>query len=122
MNYRDTLVTCQECGKQFVFTIEKQRQMAEQGQEIVAPDLCDECKARITYGGKHHGRVKWFDPGKGYGFIAQDSGEEIFVHRSGISVDQEGKAPILEEGQEVLYQVTDTAKGPQATEVMPYQG
>lgn len=96
--------------------------MAEQGQEVVAPDLCGECKARIAFGGKLHGRVKWFDPGKGYGFIAQDGGDEIFVHRSGVVPDQEGTAPLLEEGQEVLYQVADTPKGPQAIEVTPYQG
>jgi CspA family cold shock protein len=122
MNFRDTLVTCKECGKQFVFTVEKQRQMAEQGQEVTIPDLCDECRPRITYGGKLHGRIKWFDLGKGYGFITQDNGHEVFVHRSGVSLNEEGNVPALEEGQEVLYELTDTPKGPQAIQVTPFQG
>ena len=37
MNYRDTLITCEECGTQFVFTVEKQRQMAERGLEVITP-------------------------------------------------------------------------------------
>jgi CspA family cold shock protein len=122
MTFRDTLVTCKECGKEFVFTVEKQRHMAERGQEVVVPDLCDECRGRIAYGGRRHGRIKWFDAGKGYGFIAQDSGDEIFVHRSGVAPDSEGQVPTLEEGQEVLYEVTDTPKGPQAVAVAPFQG
>jgi CspA family cold shock protein len=122
MNYRDTLVTCEECGKQFVFTVEKQRQMAESGQEVQAPRLCDECKQRVSYGGKLHGRIKWFDLGKGYGFIVQDDGNEIFVHRSGVSPTERGGLPTLEEGQEVLFEVTDTPKGPQAIQVTPYSG
>jgi CspA family cold shock protein len=122
MNFRDTLVTCEECGKKFIFTVEKQRKMAEQGQEVIPPSLCDVCKQRVRYAGKLHGRIKWFDLGKGYGFITQDGGSEIFVHRSGVSPTQEGSLPALEEGQEVLYQVVDTSKGPQAVDVTPYQG
>ena len=49
MNFRDTLVTCQQCGKQFVFTVEKQRQMADRGLEVVSPDLCNACTQRIKY-------------------------------------------------------------------------
>jgi CspA family cold shock protein len=120
-NYRDTLATCQECGKQFVFTVEKQRQLAEQGQEVLPPDLCDECRQRVQYSGKLHGRIKWFDIGKGYGFIVEDNGNEVFVHRTGVSPTQNGTLPTLEEGQEVLYNVADSPKGPQAIEVTPYQ-
>ncbi len=122
MTYRDTLVTCQECGKTFVFTVEKQRQMAEGGQQVVIPDLCETCTQRVKYGGKLHGRIKWFDPGKGFGFIIQDDGDEIFVHRSGVPLADDGSLPPLSEGQEVLYQVLDTPKGPQAVKVTPYQG
>jgi CspA family cold shock protein len=122
MNFRDTFVTCQQCGKQFMFTVEKQRQMAEQGREIQAPEICDECKPHVTYGDKLHGRIKWFDLGKGYGFIAQDSGNEIFCHRSSVIPAADGSTPALEEGQEVLYQVADTPKGPQAIQVTPYFG
>jgi CspA family cold shock protein len=122
MNFRDTLVTCQECGKRFIFTVEKQRQMADRGLEVVSPELCDTCTQRVKYGGKLHGRVKWFDLGKGYGFILQDDGTDIFVHREGIPVTEEGTLPPMEEGQEVLYQTIDTPRGPQAVQVTPYHG
>jgi CspA family cold shock protein len=122
MNFRDTLVTCQQCGKQFVFTVERQRQMADRGLEVVIPDLCNTCTQRVKYGDKLHGRVKWFDPGKGYGFIVQDDGTDIFVHREGIPLTEEGTLPPMEDGQEVLYQMIDTPRGPQAVQVTPYSG
>ena len=122
MNFRDTLVTCQECGKRFVFTVERQRQLADQGLDVVSPDLCGTCTQRVKYGGRFHGRIKWFDLGKGYGFIVQDDGSDIFVHREGITLTEEGALPPMEEGQEVLYQTRDTPRGPQAVQVTPYQG
>lgn len=120
MNYRDTLVTCQECGTQFVFTVEKQRQMAERGLEVITPNQCARCTQQTHYGGKLHGHVKWFSLEKGYGFIVQEDGSEIFVHRSGVPLTAGGSLPSLEEGQEVLYKVTDSPKGAQAVEVAPY--
>jgi CspA family cold shock protein len=120
MNFRDTFVTCEECGKQFVFTVEKQRQMAESGREVKPPALCNDCAQRIDYGGKLHGRIKWFSLEKGYGFIVEDAGNEIFVHRSGITPTEEGTIPNLDEGQEVLYERSETPKGPQAVRVTPH--
>ncbi len=120
MNFRDTLVTCKECGKRFIFTVEKQRRMAESGQEVVVPDLCSDCSPRVTYGGRLHGSVKWFSLDKGYGFIIQDDGNEIFFHRQGVPLTAEGNLPQLEDGREVLYDVMDTPRGPQAVEVTPY--
>jgi CspA family cold shock protein len=122
MSFRDTLVTCQECGKQFVFTVEKQRKMADAGQEVVIPDTCSECLQKVRYGGKLHGRIKWFSEGKGYGFIVEDSGGEIFLHRNNIPLTAEGTLPRLDEGQEVLYESMDTPKGPQAVKVELFQG
>ena len=122
MNFRDTLVTCEECGKQFVFTVEKQRQMAERGEEVVLPTLCEADTQRVKYGGKLHGRIKWFDLEKGYGFIARDDGPELFFHRTGVPLADDGTLPPLEEGQEVSYEVMDTPKGPQAVQVRPYSG
>ena len=122
MNFRDTLVTCQECSRNFIFTVETQRHMAERGQEVVVPDLCANCTQRVKYGGRLHGRIKWFSLEKGYGFIISDSGTEIFVHRNGIPLTEEGTLPTLEDGQEVLYEVMETSKGPQAIQVAPYDG
>ncbi len=121
MNFRDTLVTCKQCGKEFYFTVEKQRQLAEQGLPVVAPDLCDDCTKKIKYGGKLHGRIKWFSPEKGYGFITSDEGGDVYVHRQGILVAEDGSLPALEDGQQVLYEVMDTPRGPQAVQVVPYQ-
>jgi len=120
MTYRDTLVTCKECGKTFFFTVEMQHRLADQGREVTVPDVCDACRQRVEYGGKLHGTLKWFSQEKGFGFLAQDSGGEIFVHRSGVLLTEEGTLPPLEEGQEVLYEILDTPKGPQAVKVTPY--
>jgi CspA family cold shock protein len=60
------------------------------------------------------GKVKWFNDTKGYGFIEQDSGDDIFVHYSAIT--GEG-FKTLKEGDEVEFEVTDGTKGPQAVDV-----
>ena len=119
MNYRDTLVTCQACSKQFVFTVEKQRQMADAGHEVAVPEMCTACTRKEKNGGKFHGRVKWFNPDKGFGFVVQEDGSELFLHRSGVSRGSDGTLPRLEDGQEIHYDIKDTPKGPQAIEATP---
>lgn len=121
MTFRDTLVTCAECGREFVFTVEKQREQAERGEEITIPEVCQACRQRTSYGGKLHGRVKWFEAEKGYGFIVQDVGDEIFFHRSNV-IQENDQIPPLEEGQQVLYEVVDTPKGPAASQVEEFHG
>ena len=61
-----------------------------------------------------NGTVKWFNTQKGYGFITGEDGSEIFVHYSGIEGDG---FKVLEEGQAVTYEVTQTDKGTQAINV-----
>ena len=60
------------------------------------------------------GIVKWFSNAKGYGFILRDSGDDVFVHYSGIR--GEGFKS-LHEGQRVNFYVTDGLKGDQAKDV-----
>ena len=60
------------------------------------------------------GTVKWFNNQKGYGFISDEDGNDVFVHYSGLNMDG---FKSLEEGQEVEYDVTEGAKGPQAVNV-----
>ena len=59
------------------------------------------------------GKVKWYDATKGFGFILSETGEDIFVHRSGIdrSIYQ------LDEGQEVEFDTKDGEKGTVAVNV-----
>jgi CspA family cold shock protein len=60
------------------------------------------------------GRVKWFNAGKGYGFIEQDGGEDLFVHFSAIGGDG---FKTLTAGQEVQFEIVQGAKGKQAANV-----
>jgi cold shock protein len=60
------------------------------------------------------GSVKWFNGDKGYGFIAVDGGQDVFVHFSAIAGDGYRN---LEEGQKVEFDITQGQKGPQAENV-----
>ena len=62
------------------------------------------------------GTVKWFNAGKGYGFIAREGGEDVFVHFSAI---QSQGYRSLTEGQQVEFSVEKGPKGLQATNVVP---
>lgn len=64
---------------------------------------------------KQTGKVKWFNENKGYGFILQDNGRDVFVHYS--EIRQEGFRT-LNEGELVEYELTDGPKGPQAKNVV----
>ncbi len=60
------------------------------------------------------GKVKWFNDQKGFGFIEQDGGKDLFVHHTAIL--GEG-FKTLAEGQRVSFEVEETAKGPKAKNV-----
>ena len=60
------------------------------------------------------GTVKWFNNQKGYGFISDESGNDVFVHYSGLSMEG---FKSLDEGATVEFEIVDGAKGPQATNV-----
>ncbi len=60
------------------------------------------------------GTVKWFNNQKGYGFISDETSNDVFVHYSGLNMEG---FKTLDEGQEVEYDVTEGAKGPQAVNV-----
>ena len=60
------------------------------------------------------GTVKWFNAEKGYGFIAVDGGNDLFVHYTAIQMDGYRS---LEDGQRVEFEVGEGPKGPQAEQV-----
>lgn len=61
------------------------------------------------------GTVKWFNDAKGYGFITQEDGTDVFVHHTAI---QGTGFKTLSEGQAVSFDVTDSPKGLQASNVV----
>jgi cold shock protein len=64
------------------------------------------------------GTVKWFNAEKGFGFIAPESGEDVFVHFSAI---QSTGYRSLDEGQTVEFDITQGQRGPQAANVRPLE-
>ena len=65
-------------------------------------------------GEKIMGTVKWFSDEKGFGFIARDNGEDVFVHHSAITGNG---FKTLAEGQKVTFEMGDSPKGPRAENV-----
>ncbi len=64
------------------------------------------------------GTVKWFNNQKGYGFISDETGNDVFVHYTGLAMDG---FKSLEEGASVEFDVTEGSKGPQAVNVTVIQ-
>lgn len=61
------------------------------------------------------GTVKWFDAEKGFGFISQENGQDVFAHFSEIQADG---FKSLDEGQKVEFEVTEGNRGPQASNIV----
>ena len=89
--------------------------MSRQGQSVQsALRLCP----GIRWEGRTlaEGTVKWFSNEKGYGFIEREDGDDLFVHFSEIQIEG---FKTLNEGQKVEFEVTEGAKGLQASNVVP---
>ncbi len=63
----------------------------------------------------HRGTVKWFNAERGFGFLEQEDGPDVFVHFSAI---QEEGFKTLEEGEEVEFEIVEGDRGPQAANVV----
>lgn len=145
MNYSDTWAT-DEDGNKFIFTVEMKRSLAKAGLPIEAENLSqlgkspkpiknNNTQSSAASGsdaadldpdiiqidpetGKYIGNLKWYNSSRGYGFIARGAGEDIFFHKTSTI----GDPADIAEGQAVLYDVEERSKGPEATEVEPYDG
>jgi len=62
------------------------------------------------------GTVKWFNESKGFGFLSQEGGPDVFVHHT--EIRSEGYRT-LNEGQKVSFEVVESPKGPRAANVTP---
>jgi len=83
--------------------------------KFIRPAPADETRTRMKKGMfMERGTVKWFSTSRGYGFITRESGEDIFVHYTGIEGDG---FKSLTEGETVEFEVETTDKGPQAVKV-----
>jgi cold shock CspA family protein len=78
-----------------------------------ASALATEAEVGGSESDRERGRVKWFDPEKGYGFLVRPSGEDLFVHHSEV----EGDPSALESGSGVEYVVGQNDRGPNARSV-----
>ncbi|MCL6548288.1 MAG: cold shock domain-containing protein [Alicyclobacillus sp.] len=61
------------------------------------------------------GRVKWFNPEKGFGFIEREGGKDVFVHFSAIQMEG---FKTLDQGDEVEFEIVEGERGPQAAKVV----
>lgn len=79
-------------------------------------DVSVKCKICIEEDFKEmqQGTVKWFNAKKGYGFISDAEGNDVFVHFSALNMDGFKE---LKDGEKVEFEVTEGAKGPQAANV-----
>lgn len=115
MTYRDELLTCETCGKTFIYRVEEQRRQVELGFQAERPRQCEACREQEAAGpGLRAGIVKWFREDKHFGFITQRDGSDVFFHHSGIEGDPD---QVMRENAPVWYELTTTERGPQAINV-----
>ena len=113
MAFADSTLTCGSCGLRFLDSAQAQRERNRLG-ESLPPRLCPGCLALDRLTSRHRGTVRWFDRRKGYGFIRDEQGLDVFVHRSSLGL------PIgvrLRPGAEVEFDVREDERGPTALRV-----
>jgi len=115
MIFTDKILRCNECGADFLFGVDEQRAMMQNG-EIVEPHLCPACEREGGTQVRYSGYVKRFDPRRGYGFITRDDGGgDVFVHYSDI---QGYGFKVLNEREKVQFELRHGPKGDSAINVV----
>jgi CspA family cold shock protein len=101
-----SVVECQRCRRGFLLTPTYRDWLARRGTKVIHPPLCPTCFMKAGPLPKRHGKVKWFNPRKHYGFIAAEEGEDIFFNQQQILGSNE-----VCKGQSVKFHVRDSMKG-----------
>ena len=110
MSNSSNSVVCQRCGRGFMVTINYKDFLSRRGMQVKLPVICMTCFLNSGPAPKQQGRVKWFNPKKGYGFIIDREGQEVFLHQKQVLNAQSDQ---LQEGQEVQFHVHYATKGPE---------
>jgi CspA family cold shock protein len=84
------------------------------GERVLQPGVARPSTIEVRKCTVAQGTVKWFNSEKGYGFIAVDGGQDVFVHFSAIEMDGYKS---LDDGQRVEFEIAQGQKGPQAEKV-----
>ena len=105
---------CLKCGSGYILTSTYRDLLARRQVKEAVPALCPTCFFAHGPLPKQLGRVKWFNPGKRFGFIIADTGEEIFFHQEQLLPDVP-QTP--RKGQQVRFHVHRAFKGPEALNV-----
>ena len=105
---------CLKCGSGYILTTTYRDLLARRQVNEMVPALCPTCF--FTYGPlpKQLGHVKWFNPGKGFGFIVAETGEEIFFHQEQLLPEVQDNP---HQGQQVRFHVHRAFKGSEALNV-----
>ncbi|MGI5915631.1 MAG: cold-shock protein [Anaerolineae bacterium] len=117
MAYKDRVLTCISCGVGFLDTSTSQRERAQAAGDASPALNCPGCVVINRLMLRRRGTVRWYDPRRGYGFVKDDAGEDIFVHAS--SLAERGRR--LKKGQVVEYELEETERGPQARDLVPVE-
>lgn len=105
---RDRFLICTSCGIRFVWTAWEQAAASEK------PQFCPGCRILLPAPDRRRGIIKFYNARRGWGFITQTAGGDVFVHRSGLA---SGEDHPLREGDLVEFTVQETDRGLQAVDV-----
>ena len=105
---------CLNCGSGYILTTTYRELLARRQVKEAVPVLCPTCFFAYGPRPKQLGHVKWFNPGKRFGFIVSEAGEDIFLHQEQLLPDVQGSP---HKGQRARFHVRRAFKGPEALNV-----